>query len=64
MNAAALTQEDIKKLQKLKAELELITNAMHDLEGKNTYEVEGRIRAFQDKESEIKKFLRDHGLNG
>jgi len=57
-----LSLEDIEKLQKLKAEFESMTNAMQNLEGKSRYEVEGRVRAFQDKENEIKRFLLEQGL--
>ncbi len=58
MNPSSLTPEGIEKLKKLKAELESMTHAIQNMEGKSKYEIEGRIRAFQDKESEIKQFLR------
>ncbi|MBF0455003.1 MAG: hypothetical protein HQL72_09360 [Magnetococcales bacterium] len=60
--AQGLTPEGIQKLEALKAELEGMSLAIQNLEGKDQYEIEGRIRAFQDKEAEIKTFLRELGL--
>lgn len=58
----SLTPEGIAKLQKLKIELESMTESMKTLEGKSKFEIEGRVRAFQEKESEIKLFLKQLGL--
>ncbi|MEO5376818.1 MAG: hypothetical protein H7832_03410 [Magnetococcus sp. DMHC-6] len=63
MNTPTLTPEAIEKLQRLKSEFESLTQSIQNMQGKNAFEIEGRIRAFQDKEFEIKKFLREHGLN-
>ena len=63
MNPSSIAPAYIEKLEKLKAELESMTQGLKDMEGKSEYEVEGRIRAFQDKESEIKRFLREHVIN-
>ncbi|MBF0195005.1 MAG: hypothetical protein HQL71_10630 [Magnetococcales bacterium] len=60
--AQSLTPEGIQKLQKLKLELETLSSSIQNIENKSKYEVEDRIRAFQDKEAEIKKFLRDLGM--
>lgn len=57
-----LTPEGIQKLEQLKAELEALSAAMQNMEGKSKYELEDRIRSFQDKESEIKRFLRELGV--
>ncbi len=54
-----LTPENILKLEKLKKELIAIQSAMGKLDGKSQYEIEGRIREYQDKEAEIKKFLQE-----
>lgn len=62
MENQTLTPEGIEKLQKLKEELESMTKAIQNMEGKTPYEVEGRIRAFQDKEAEIMHFLKKLGL--
>lgn len=56
-----LTPEGIKKLEKLKGELEGLNRAVQNSTGKNQYETEGLIRAFQDKETEIKRFLQNMG---
>lgn len=61
-NIQGLTPEGICKLEKLKAELETLSQAMQNLEGKNKYEVEGLVRAFHDKEAEIMWFLREIGM--
>ncbi|MBF0133808.1 MAG: hypothetical protein HQL75_14635 [Magnetococcales bacterium] len=61
-NIQGLTPEGINKLEKLKGELEVLSQAMRDLEGKNKYEVEGLVRAFHDKEVEITRFLRETGI--
>ncbi|MBF0461930.1 MAG: hypothetical protein HQL87_11080 [Magnetococcales bacterium] len=63
MTSPAITPEYIEQLEKLKAELESITRALENMAGKSAYEVEGRIREFQDKESEIKRFLHEHVMN-
>ncbi|MBF0357343.1 MAG: hypothetical protein HQL70_01975 [Magnetococcales bacterium] len=60
--AKSLTPEGIKKLEKLKSELESLSYAIQNMDGKNSYEVEDRVRLFQDKESEIKSFLRELGM--
>ncbi|MBF0381496.1 MAG: hypothetical protein HQL69_10785 [Magnetococcales bacterium] len=60
--AQSLTPEGIQKLQKLKTELETLSASIQNLDNNNKYEVEDRIRAFQDKEAEIKSFLRNLGL--
>ncbi|MBF8274908.1 MAG: hypothetical protein HW380_4013 [Magnetococcales bacterium] len=57
-----LTPEGIKKLEKLKGELEMLNRAVQNIAGKNPYETEGLIRAFQDKEAEIKRFLWDENI--
>ncbi|MBF0137662.1 MAG: hypothetical protein H7833_10045 [Magnetococcus sp. DMHC-1] len=57
-----LTPEAIRKLEKMKAELESLNRAMQNLDGKSTFEVEGRIRAFMDKETEIRQFLQKLGM--
>ena len=62
MEPLSLTPEGIEKLQQLKAELESMTRTMSNMEGKSQYEVEGRIRAFQEKENEIKQFLQQLGM--
>ncbi|MEO5349266.1 MAG: hypothetical protein H7836_06445 [Magnetococcus sp. YQC-3] len=63
MTAPSIAPEYIEKLKKLKEEFETMTRELKNMEGKSAYEIEGRIRAFQDKESEIKKFLREHVMN-
>jgi DNA-binding PadR family transcriptional regulator len=60
--AQSLTPEGIQKLQQLKAELESLSSAIQNMENKSKYEVEDRIRAFQEKEAEIKSFLRELGM--
>jgi DNA-binding PadR family transcriptional regulator len=60
--AQSLTPEGIQKLERLKAELESLSHAIQNMDEKNSYEVEDRVRMFQEKESEIKKFLRELGL--
>ncbi|MBF0444052.1 MAG: hypothetical protein HQL68_00565 [Magnetococcales bacterium] len=60
--AQSLTPEGIQKLQKLKTELEMLSSAIQNMENKSKYEVEDRIRAFKDKELEIKSFLRGLGM--
>ncbi|MEO5340015.1 MAG: hypothetical protein H7837_05760 [Magnetococcus sp. MYC-9] len=60
--APTLTPDAIHKLERLKRELTVLQSAIGDLQGKSTYEVEGRIRQFQDKESEIKQFLSELGM--
>lgn len=62
MDVTSLTPEGIEKLQKLKTELESLTRAMENLDGMNPYKMEGLVRAYQDKESEVKRFLRDLNL--
>ncbi|MBF0192882.1 MAG: hypothetical protein HQL99_17350 [Magnetococcales bacterium] len=65
MNANAalnLTPEVVRKLERLKKELTILQAAMQDLNGKSPYEVEGRMRQYQDKEAEIKQLLREIGL--
>ncbi|MBF0271892.1 MAG: hypothetical protein HQL98_07510 [Magnetococcales bacterium] len=65
MNANAalnLTPEVVRKLEKLKKELTILQSAIQDLNGKSPYEIEGRIRQYQDKEAEIKQLLREIGL--
>ena len=59
---AALTPENIQKLEKLKEELLSVQTAIGNMEGKSRYEIEGRIRQLQDKEAEIKQFLRELGV--
>ncbi|MBF0439864.1 MAG: hypothetical protein HQL93_12205 [Magnetococcales bacterium] len=62
-NAALnLTQEAVRKLEKLKKELTVLQSAMQDLSEKSSYEIEGRIRQYQDKEAEIKRLLREIGV--
>ena len=63
MNPSSIAPAYIEKLEKLKAELESMTQGLKDMEGKSEYEIEGRIREFQGKESEIKRFLREHVIN-
>ena len=58
-----LTPENIHKLEKLKKELLFLQASLEKMEGKSSDEIEGRIRQFQDKESEIKQFLRELGLD-
>ncbi len=60
--SASLTPEGIAKLERLKSELEALQAAMSNPEKMNRFEIEGRVRAFQDKETEIKTFLRQLGL--
>ncbi|MBF0625543.1 MAG: hypothetical protein HQL82_12140 [Magnetococcales bacterium] len=60
----SLTPEGIEKLERLKVELEQLRDAMSHPEGKSRYELDGRIRAYQDKEHEVRRFLRDLGLPG
>ena len=57
-----LTAEGIVKLEKLKSELEALSFAMQNMHKKDKYEVEGRVRAFQDKEAEVRQFLRELGI--
>ncbi len=57
-----LTPDDIQKLERLKEELTLLQSTLENTQGKSPYEMEGRIRQFQDKEAEIKRFLRQLGL--
>ena len=57
-----LSAEQIQKLEKLKRELAAIQAVMGDLQGRDPYEIEGRVRQFQDKEAEIKRYLRALGL--
>lgn len=54
-----LTPEAIQKLEKLKKELTFLHATIENMAGKSPYEVEGRIRQYQDKEAEIKKFLNE-----
>lgn len=61
-NTKGLAKAGIEKLEKLKSELEALQRAVENLAGKSSYEVEGRIRAFQDKEHEIKRYLRELGM--
>ncbi|MBF0123720.1 MAG: hypothetical protein HQL60_00125 [Magnetococcales bacterium] len=49
-------------MEQLKADLESISAAIADMTGKSPYEIEGRVRSFQDKEQEIKQFLNRFGL--
>ncbi|MBF0370247.1 MAG: hypothetical protein HQL52_12410 [Magnetococcales bacterium] len=58
----AITPEGIAKLEQLKSELETLTQAMQSMEGKSKYEIEGTVRAFQDKEGEVRQFLQQLGL--
>ena len=60
--AQSLTPEGIQKLEQLKSELESLQQVMQNMEGKSKYELEDRVRAFQDKEAEIKRFLRELGM--
>ncbi len=60
--SSSLTPEGIAKLERLKAELEALQTAMENTKNMNQYEIEGRMRAFQDKENEIKLYLRNLGL--
>lgn len=59
---AALTPENIQRLEKLKQELLALQSVMEDMAGKSTYEAEGRIRQFQEKEAEIRRFLGELGV--
>ncbi|MBF0448941.1 MAG: hypothetical protein HQL67_12130 [Magnetococcales bacterium] len=61
-HAQGLTPEGINKLERLKGELEKLNQSMQNLEGKSQFEIEDHIRSFQNKESEIKHFLRELGL--
>ncbi|MEO5364243.1 MAG: hypothetical protein H7838_11560 [Magnetococcus sp. DMHC-8] len=54
--------DQIKRLERLKNELAFLQSALENLQDKSPYEVEGRIRQFQDKEAEIHQFLRDMGM--
>ena len=58
----SLTPEQIQKLEKLKGELAAIQAVMGNMQGRDKYEIEGRVRQFQDKEAEIKRFLHELGL--
>jgi hypothetical protein len=60
--ARSLTPEGIKKLEDLKDELESLSMVMQNMQGKSKYEIEDRIRTFQNKEAEIKTFLRELGM--
>jgi hypothetical protein len=60
--AQSLTPEGIQKLEKLKSDLESLNHVMQNMEGKSKYELEDRVRAFQDKEAEIKRFLKELGM--
>ncbi|MEO5332289.1 MAG: hypothetical protein H7839_09720 [Magnetococcus sp. YQC-5] len=60
--ALNLTPETIQKLETLQKELTILQSAMQDLQGKSPYEIEGRIRQYQDKEAEIKRLLRQIGM--
>ncbi|MBF0126091.1 MAG: hypothetical protein HQM02_02670 [Magnetococcales bacterium] len=60
--ALSLTPENIQKLEQLKRELTTLQVAMQNIQDKSPYEIEGRIRQYQDKEGEIKRFLRSIGL--
>ncbi|MBF0585284.1 MAG: hypothetical protein HQL80_13775 [Magnetococcales bacterium] len=63
MKPSTIAPEYIEKLEKLKTELEAVSRELKNIDGKSQYEIEGRMREFQDKESEIKQFLREHVLN-
>ncbi|MBF0162439.1 MAG: hypothetical protein HQL88_09130 [Magnetococcales bacterium] len=60
--APLLSPEQVKKLEKMQKELTALQSAIENLQGKSPYEVEGRIRQFQEKEAEIKQFIRELGL--
>ncbi len=57
-----LNSEEIQQLEQLKTELEGMKNALENLNGKSQYEIAGRVREFQDKEHEIRQFLKKLGL--
>ncbi|MBF0142463.1 MAG: hypothetical protein HQL57_01820 [Magnetococcales bacterium] len=57
-----LSNDEILQLNKLKIELESMVQGLQNVEGKSRDEVEGRIREFQDKEAQIRRFLRERGL--
>ncbi|MBF0150171.1 MAG: hypothetical protein HQL84_09015 [Magnetococcales bacterium] len=58
-----LTPERTAKLEKLKNELEELNRAVQSIGGGNQFETEGLVRAFHDKEVEIKSFLRNEDVN-
>ena len=60
--SGSLTPEGIARLEQLKADLETLQAAMANPEGMSRFEIEGRVRAFQDKEREVRQFLRELSL--
>ncbi|WP_085445392.1 hypothetical protein [Magnetofaba australis] len=58
-----LTAEGIQKLEKLKAEHESLSAALQHADSMPAHELEGRMRQLQDKDAEIRRFLRELGLD-